>query len=269
MPAEIVKSSDNDSSGGKKKMRLKGVASDPSKDLDGDTLRTDIFDTSYLLERGFVNWHHQSKTDPTAIIGEPDVAKIRNKDIYIEADLYDTDMGRKAFKAVQDVEKNSKTRRLGWSIEGKAYRQTEKGPISKIVLTGVALTFAPKNSNTFAEIVKAIDSDEIAETVISKSAENRTEFTANNEAIFKMKNGTVFIGEDGKIFYIDKALSAGEGRGFETGENALKEESLESKVKKTKPAIDVELMTKIFNKYPDMDILKAIEVHDLLLNKLI
>src|SRR5574337_902337 len=75
-------------------MYLQGIASDESKDLDGQIMLADGLDISYLLNRGYVNWHHApSKGMPSAVIGEPIEAKIVNepkKGLFIKAKLYDT-----------------------------------------------------------------------------------------------------------------------------------------------------------------------------------
>ena len=65
------------------------------------------------------------------------------------------------------LEKDSKTRRLGYSIEGKVLKRKSNDKnspdykhIEKAVITGVAITHMPKNPKTFANIIKGeIDDD--------------------------------------------------------------------------------------------------------------
>ena len=48
--------------------RIKGVASTPDLDRDGEKVMQDGLDISYFLERGFFNWDH----DNSKIVGYPD-----------------------------------------------------------------------------------------------------------------------------------------------------------------------------------------------------
>jgi hypothetical protein len=63
---DIVKASDEEG-----EMIVEGVASTESEDADGEVLLPEGFNVDYFLKSGFINWHHQSKSTPGAIIGEP------------------------------------------------------------------------------------------------------------------------------------------------------------------------------------------------------
>ena len=142
---------------GNEVMRLGGIASTMDKDADGEYLDPNGFDVSYLKTKGVVNWHHGSKTNPDAIIGEPSKVELTEKGLYIEADIYPgSKMGRSVYALAQTLQKNSKTRRLGFSIEGKALERNplDNSRITKAAITGVAITHMPKNPNTFANVIK-------------------------------------------------------------------------------------------------------------------
>lgn len=261
-PAEIVKATSEDDELSKfknKRMILRGVASTNELDLDDQILKSGGFDISYLLDRGFVNWHHQAKNNPDAIIGEPIPSKTRitQKGLEIEAELYDCELGRKAYQTALLLQNNSKTgRKLGWSIEGKA-KEKKGNIITKAVITGVALTYAPKNAPTFAEVVKAFSDDDVAVDTFQKSA-----------VAFQDLNMINDIDDDVEFDEQEKAMMAGNGRGFEKDSNVLKKESLEKDVRKvTKPKIIPTILLKVLNKYPNMDLDKALDVHDLLVKK--
>jgi hypothetical protein len=160
IPVELIKAKDKE---GKEIKKLRGVASTPDVDSDGEMLMPSGFDLSTFLEKGVFNWHHQQKGKPMAIIGEPTMAKIINKGqaLEVECELYDTPLANEVYELAGLLEKSSKTRRLGFSIEGSAIERDEKNPkiIRKANITGCAITYMPKNSKTWAEIVKADNSE--------------------------------------------------------------------------------------------------------------
>lgn len=138
-------------------MRVKGVASTMDKDSDDETLDPDGFDVSYLLDSGFINWHHQSKTDPEAIIGEPIKAFVKNKQLHIEGELYPwSTKAVSVFNLAKSLAKTGSKRQLGWSIEGQATERDllNQKFVKKARITGIAITPMPKNASTFVDIVK-------------------------------------------------------------------------------------------------------------------
>ena len=154
VPADFEKSKSKE---GKIEMKIKGIASTNDEDADGEYLNPTGFDLGLFKKSGVFNWHHRSKDNPEAIIGEPTDAKITNKGLYVEGYLYpDSDMAKKVFKAAEVLQKNSKTRRLGFSIEGKVLERDDVNPkiVKKALITGCAITHLPKNPNTLLEIMK-------------------------------------------------------------------------------------------------------------------
>ena len=161
-----------DSTTGEQIMRLGGIASTADEDSDGEFLDPKGFDIKPLLNRGVVNWHHQAKGNPGAIIGEPSKAEIRKEGLYIETDLYpSSQVARDVWDLANTLEHDSKNRRLGYSIEGKVLKRKSEDPndpgykhIVKAVITGVAITHMPKNPKTFANIIKGeIDEEDYEE----------------------------------------------------------------------------------------------------------
>jgi hypothetical protein len=154
---DIEKSKKNDK-GEVKEMRVKGVASTPDEDSDGEELIPIGFDLSRFLNNGYINWNHQSKNDPNKIIGEPDVAKItEDGSLYIEGVLYpESDLAKSVWKLGETLKKSSKTRKLGWSIEGRAMERDSLNPkrITKALITGVAITPTPVNGSTYMDLCK-------------------------------------------------------------------------------------------------------------------
>ena len=143
-------------------MKLGGIASTSDEDSDGEFLDPKGFDIKPLLNNGVVNWHHQAKEHPDTIIGEPTKAEIRPEGLYIETTLYPSSkVANDVWQLANILEKDSKTRRLGYSIEGKVLKRKSNDKsnpdynhIDKAVITGVAITHMPKNPKTFASIIK-------------------------------------------------------------------------------------------------------------------
>ena len=157
---------------GESVMRLGGIASTIDKDADGEFLDPKGFDIEPLMKTGLVNWHHQAKGNPSTIIGEPSKGEIRKEGLYLEVDLYPSSkVAHEVFELAEILERDSTTRRLGFSIEGKVLKRKSNDKnnpdynhIEKAVITGVAVTHLPKNPKTFANIIKGeIDDDDIEE----------------------------------------------------------------------------------------------------------
>ena len=159
-PCEFTKAIDEAT--GEEIMRLGGIASTADEDSDGEYLDPKGFDIKPLLKSGMVNWHHQAKTSPATIVGEPHKAEIRKEGLYIETDLYpSSQIARDIWDLAKTLDHDSKTRRLGYSIEGRVLKRKsddKNSPdykkITKAIITGVAITHMPKNPKTFANIIK-------------------------------------------------------------------------------------------------------------------
>ena len=160
---------------GKEEMILGGVASDDSKDTDQEVLLPSGYDLSYFKKYGFVNWNHKAKEDPTKIVGEPIQAMVKVNKFHINTRLYsDSEMARGVYKLAQTLEKSGSTRKLGWSIEGKALERDPFNPkrITRALITGVAITPTPVNSNTFVDIIKGQQTDDLIDYTFDQEKAN-------------------------------------------------------------------------------------------------
>lgn len=198
----ITKGKDKD---GKEIMKFKGVASTADEDSQGEILDPNGFDFQPFLENGYINFHHQASKDPLANIGEPTKAYVKDNKFHIEGDLYsDNPIAQKVYQFANILSKNSKTRRLGLSIEGKAVEHDPTNPkkITKSIITGCAITHSPINKNTLMDIVKGVQNDspplfndsDFSEfnTVIEKSTQHLDD-DDDNDDILKMED------EDGEL----------------------------------------------------------------------
>jgi len=141
---------------GKPQMRIKGVASTADVDTDQEVLEPAGFVLDRLVKSGYFNYDHRAKENPMYIVGEPDKAEIRNGQLYVEGNLYDTPLARDIWEFATTLQKSGSTRKLGFSIEGKALERDpfNQKRITKALLTGIAITPHPKNSNTLMDVVK-------------------------------------------------------------------------------------------------------------------
>lgn len=164
IPATIEKATDDK---GKSVMKVKGISSTSDEDSDGETLEPIGFDVEPLLKSGFINYNHQTKNSPKAIIGQPTVAKvIKGNQLYIEGFLYpNSSLAREVYDQIGVIGTDSVDRQMGWSIEGIPIERdpNNKNRITKAQITGVAITASPKNGKTFIEIMKSMDAGTLDE----------------------------------------------------------------------------------------------------------
>lgn len=236
----------------KKVMRLEGIASTDDIDLDNQTLLNEGFDIDYLLQKGFINWHHQSKFSPSAIIGEPIDAKVTKKGLFVKGELYDTPIARDAYELAKVLEKQSKTRRLGWSIEGKMLEKSGD-VITKAKITGIALTHSPKNPHTFAELAKAMTDGSTTKDLLSPDPDG-------GKFVIETEKSIITFDKAGNLHLIEKAMTT------DGGGQSLKKESLEggkNNIKRT----NVDLLNRIFKKYPNITLEKSLQVANKVLEK--
>lgn len=169
MPLEVYKGLNNDdsdilSSSKEKEMIIAGVASTPDLDLDKQRLKPKGFETSYFLSSGFINYNHQAAYSPDCIIGEPIEAKVDNEKFYLKSRLYPwSSMAKSIYEIACNLEEDTKSdRTLGYSVEGIAL-QTEDDLVTKMLVTGCAVTFVPKNNSTYLEICKGVTIERLRE----------------------------------------------------------------------------------------------------------
>lgn len=242
-PVEISKAVIDEKTG-EEIMLLGGIASTADEDSDGEFLDPKGFDIRPLIESGMVNWHHQAKTCPATIVGEPTKAEIRKDGLYIETKLYpSSQVARDIWELAKTLDKDSNTRRLGYSIEGKVLERKsddKNSPdykkITKAVITGVAITHQPKNPKTFANIIKGEIDDDLDEE--DEENDNEKEKEKNKEA--------------------EKSLDTSEGK-------PLIREDLDRKLKNVTFGKS-QVMERIFNDIPSISIEKAKKVYNLIKN---
>jgi hypothetical protein len=154
--ADIKKGKDEN---GKDIVWIDGIASSSSvSDSDGETLFPSGYNLQPFLESGLVNYNHQGSKDSNANVGVPVEAKVVNsgKDLYVKCMLWPCSQTTGIVTAYDAFQKYDIARKVGFSIEGKATYKDPLNPkrILKADITGLAITFSPKNKNTLMNIIK-------------------------------------------------------------------------------------------------------------------
>jgi len=268
VPATIEKSKGKD---GKEEMLIQGVASTRDEDSDGEFLDPSGYDLDYFNKYGFFNWQHRAKQDPTAIVGEPVEAKIKNGQFWVKGKLFeDNPLAVGIYKLAKSL--SSSNRHLGFSIEGKALERDILNPkiVKKAKITGIAITPTPKNSNTFMDICKGEyqeyddDYEEEASIFDSKTANGGTEHLLD---ITTPTGDRIIVTKSYEAKVIAKSLNTENGAPLakESLEGSPKNTSY-SKKKPSKALTKSEVYVDIFKSYPDVELDAANQIFDLIVD---
>lgn len=210
---DIIKAKGDNKNGD---MLMKGVASTPSQDTQGDTLDPKGFELSYFLKSGLINWNHEWKANPMSIIGKPTAASVNEKnELVVEYYLFKGHkMAEEVYALAQAMQSNGL--QLGLSIEGKVLEADPKNPksIKRAMITDLAITPHPINQGTVTELAKGmklgelIDFEAIGDFKVSpdgklivKAADTGSvEATIPESLDKKVKQPLIYKGEDGNDY---------------------------------------------------------------------
>lgn len=242
IPIDIVKSKDKDSKDKESKydnMMFKGVASDNSEDTEGESLEPSGYDLSYLLKYGFFDYNHMAKRtgDPNFFIGEPTDAKISGNQLLVKGKLWKTsEMARKVWDTMLTLKDSSSDRKIGMSIEGKALERDKVNPkkVTKALITNIAITMNPVNTNSWVDIVKGQQKEDYIEYEEEKSCDKEKGKDGDKDVLKEFEI-------DGKTFQLLKDMTLIEKMMDVASVSALKKESQDKKVR------DVVSLTKSLN----------------------
>ena len=228
MPIEFEKAGNGETR--YKNMIIGGVASTNDIDLDLEILEPNGFDLSLLKVKGTINWEHQAKNSALNIIGEPIEAEVKNNKLLLKAKLYEKmAKARDAYDTMEAMKESGATRGFGFSIEGTPLQRDPNNPkrITKALVTNIALCMIPKNSNTWASIIKGTQQEDFIEQTYDIPVDVEYLF----KGVFGQNEYTL-----NKDFTITKAMCATSETGQQlVGKNtsgaALKKESLDEDLK--------------------------------------
>lgn len=208
IPIDFEKAKDKKT--GEKIMKIKGIASTGDIDSEGEILEPVGFDLSRFLSGGFLNWNHQSKTmGAGAIIGEPTAASVNSKgELEVAGVLYNGHpLAESVWNLAETLERNKSKRKLGFSIEGRSLERDPMNPkrITKALLTGLAVTHVPVNTNTYLDLVKGQQKEdfinlEFEDELITKSEDEKYLYE------FKVGENGYAINKSFELVEIEKAI---------------------------------------------------------------
>lgn len=161
VPLELVKSEKD----GEEEWKIKGIASTPDEDLQGETVDQEGLDISLLKAgRGLFNFDHQK--GPENVLGQIEDANFIDQNgkrcLQVEGYLFKHQDRAKAMYNILKSLKKGSSNRVQMSIEGKILQRdfVNNRAIKKARIDKVALTLDPVNPYTYAELCKSLASPE-------------------------------------------------------------------------------------------------------------
>jgi len=140
---------------------IRGWASTDDEDLQREVIVQEGIDYRPLLETGYIDWDHRGSYGPEYLIGEPLQCSLRDtprggQGLWLEGVLYaGHPKADAAWELLLRSARGESTRRLGFSVQGAVLQRQGKF-IRRSVVRHVALTHQPVNTQTFAELAKAL-----------------------------------------------------------------------------------------------------------------
>lgn len=271
VPLELEKSEKE----GDEEWVIKGIASTPDEDLQGETVDQDGLDISLLQAgRGLFNFDHQK--GPENVLGQIEDATFINNEgkkcLMVKGYLFKHQERSKAMYNIMKSIKKGSAPRVQMSIEGKIIQRdfANNKAIKKARIDKVALTLDPVNPYTYADLCKSISSPEPLEA-------DQVRVQVEDESVTIKKADLEKLVE-----FAQKALSAGVG-GMKAPESraggeVMSKESLEGKPhsttysskdvkqKKDKKAVVRSMMKSLREMYPSHD---PIEIAEMVIESLV
>ena len=158
MDIDLAKSTDQVQSTEPKTVKIGGIISSDSPDMQGDIIDQDGLDFSYFMKRGYINYEHQQGMNN--IVGRPiSVNKVNIGNgvaTKIEAELYmNLPLSQLVYKTMKDLKEAGDTRKLGFSIEGQVLARDKINPkiIRKSRVLNVSVCALPQNADATLELL--------------------------------------------------------------------------------------------------------------------
>lgn len=189
MPADLEKGKDGE-------WKVRGLASTEKVDLQGETIMQKGIDLTPIdKKKGILNFDHQKGPENT--IGLLDGYTRTAKGLVIEGRLFKNHTKAKAVYEIMSSLAEGDRGRVGLSVEGQILERDAANPriIKKCRINAVAVTLSPVNTETFADLVKSMNTESV-------------EFNAEEQAAEAKSDEPVFTASQ-VIAIVQKALSIG------------------------------------------------------------
>lgn len=156
LPAQVVLVKGGEKGADKTGKRwIQGIASTDGTDLQGEIVEQRGIDFSYFLKHGYFNYDH--KQGPEHKVGQPTEAKLTKNGLWVKGFLFN---GKKlsddVWEHMTSLDSSGSDRKMGFSIEGKVVKRNGN-VIEKCWIKDIAVTPAPVNTNTWAEVAKSLN----------------------------------------------------------------------------------------------------------------
>jgi hypothetical protein len=154
---------------------IQGIASTDTRDLQGEVVKQHGIDFSYFMKHGYFNDDH--KPGPESKVGQPTECKVTKNGLWVKGFLFN---GHKKadeyWELMHALTSSGANRKVGFSIQGKVKRRAGK-EIAECWIQDIALTPAPVNTTTWAEIAKSLSAEkwQLSKSDVADKAEEDEE----------------------------------------------------------------------------------------------
>ena len=145
LESDIIKNDDGED---EEKWYVRGYASTPDLDLQGEIVQPQGIDINYFVKSGWINYEHKQGAEYT--VGAPTENSYidMNRGLFVEAVLFkDNKHAQSMWELANNIKKEGVNRNLGFSIEGFVNKRNDAQAhvIEDIVIRNVAITTNPAN----------------------------------------------------------------------------------------------------------------------------
>lgn len=157
MPVQAVESVSKGGAAGTEKNGkrwVQGIASTENRDLQGEIVVQNGIDFSYFLKYGYFNNDHKPGFENK--VGQPTECKVTKNGLWVKGFLFDGNKtADEIWNMIKSLEASKSNRKVGFSIQGKVKRR-EGTTIKECWIQDIAITPAPVNPATWAEVAKSL-----------------------------------------------------------------------------------------------------------------
>jgi hypothetical protein len=182
--------------------KIRGVASTPDEDLQGEIVDPHGIDVDYFLTHGYFNNDHKPGFENK--VGFPTTARISPDGLYVEGSLFNNNkVADDIWNLMHSIEATpGSNRKVGFSVQGKVKRRAGN-KILACWIQDVAITPAPINTKTWAEVAKSLSSQEWAN-------EEERKAIAAGYGIYNQTDGNSLVPQS--LDHAEKVVTFGSGK---------------------------------------------------------
>lgn len=137
---------------------IQGIASTSARDLQGEIVDQQGIDFSYFIKHGYFNNDHKPGFENK--VGQPTECRITKNGLWVKGFLFENHkVADSIWELMHALDSSSANRKIGFSIQGKVKRRVGSG-IKECWIQDIAVTPAPVNTTTWAEIAKSLSAEQ-------------------------------------------------------------------------------------------------------------